>query len=252
MSLVYHILDKIPGIYQEEMQIEYEHLATDLLSSGRMRIDTDYYCNFLRFSDPTSGITLMMTKEELTDPKLIELTRKTIKNLYLQKNKNLTNDQITKIITELLNQTKTLLPVDFNIQMQLARILVQSAHPIVIKWLLLDRTQIFNALPYLYHFSTALIYPSIMEGFGIPVLEAMASGTAVITSNCSSLKEAGGEAAILINPNSASDIFNAMKKLNQDDLFRANCIEKGLLHANNFTNEKCAAQVMQVYQKMIL
>ncbi len=115
-----------------------------------------------------------------------------------------------------------------------------------------DRTQIFNALPYLYHFSTALIYPSIMEGFGIPVLEAMASGTAVITSNCSSLKEAGGEAAILINPNSASDIFNAMKKLNQDDLFRANCIEKGLLHANNFTNEKCAAQVMHVYQKMML
>ena len=145
MSLVYHILDKIPGIYQEEMQIEYENLAKDLLSSGRMRVDTDYYCNFSRFTDPSSGITLMMTKEELTNPKLLELSRKTIKNLYLQKNKNLTNDQITKIITELLNQTKKLLSVDFNIQMQLARILVQSAHPIVIKWLLLDRTQIFIA-----------------------------------------------------------------------------------------------------------
>ena len=143
MSLVYHILDKIPGIYQEEMQIEYENLAKDLLSSGRIRIDTDYYCNFARFTDPSSGITLMMTKEELTDPKLLELTRKTIKNLYLQKNKTLANDQITKIITELLNQTKKLLQVDFNTQMRLARILVQSAHPIVIKWLLLDRTQIF-------------------------------------------------------------------------------------------------------------
>ena len=143
MSLVYHILDKIPRIYQEEMQIEYENLAKDLLFSGRMRVDTDYYCNFSRFTDPSSGITLMMTKEELTDPKLLELTRKTIKNLYLQKNKTLNNDQITKIIKELLNQTKKLLPVDFNTQMQLARLFVQSAHPIVIKWLLLDRTQIF-------------------------------------------------------------------------------------------------------------
>lgn len=115
-----------------------------------------------------------------------------------------------------------------------------------------DRVQIFDALPFLYHFSTALIYPSIMEGFGIPVLEAMASGTAVITSNCSSLKEAGGDAAILIDPNNSNDIFNAMKKLNQEDVFRANCIEKGLLHANHFTNEKCAAQVMQVYHKMML
>jgi len=85
MSLVYHILDKIPGVHQEEMQIEYETLAKDLLSSGRMRVDTDYYCNFSRFTDPSSGITLMMTKEELTNPKLLELTRKTIKNLYLQK-----------------------------------------------------------------------------------------------------------------------------------------------------------------------
>lgn len=115
-----------------------------------------------------------------------------------------------------------------------------------------DSKQIFDALPFLYHFSKALIYPSIMEGFGIPVLEAMASGTAVITSNCSSLKEAGGDAAFLINPNEPNEIFNAMKKINEDDSIRRNCIEKGYLHANNFTNEKCAQQVMNVYKKLIL
>ena len=115
-----------------------------------------------------------------------------------------------------------------------------------------ESNQIVEALPFLYHFSTALIYPSIMEGFGIPVLEAMASGTAVITSNCSSLKEAGGDAAILINPKESNEIFNAMKQLKDDDSFRTNSIKKGIEHANHFTNEKCAQQVMNVYKKMIL
>ena len=143
MTSIYHILDKTPSIYEEDMQIEYENLAKKLVNSGRMRIDTDYYCNFSRFYDPSSGINIMMTKEELTDPNLLILTKQTIKNLYLQKNKNITNEQITKIITELLNQTKKLLAVNAETQIQLARIFVQSAHPIVIKWLLLDRTQVF-------------------------------------------------------------------------------------------------------------
>jgi alpha-1,3-rhamnosyl/mannosyltransferase len=80
----------------------------------------------------------------------------------------------------------------------------------------------------------------------------MASGTAVITSNCSSLKEAGGDAAILINPKESNEIFNAMKQLKDDDSFRTNSIKKGIEHANHFTNEKCAQQVMNVYKKMIL
>ena len=117
MSLIYHILDKVPSIYEEDMQIEYESLAKELVHSGRMRIDTDYYCNFSRYSDPASGVTLMMTKEELTDPELIPLTRQNIKNLYLQKNKNITEQQINKITGELVNQTRKLLPVDITTQM---------------------------------------------------------------------------------------------------------------------------------------
>lgn len=143
MSSIYHILDKIPPIGEKDMQIEYENLAKKLVQSGRMRIDTDYYCNFSRFSDPSSGITIMMTKEELTDINLLKLTRQTIKNIYLQKNKPITDEQTTKIINELLNQTKKLFTVPTQTQMRLARMLVQSAHPIVINWLLLDRTQIF-------------------------------------------------------------------------------------------------------------
>lgn len=50
MNSIYHILDKHPAIYQEDIQTEYEHLAQELVSSGRLRIDTDYYCNFIHFN----------------------------------------------------------------------------------------------------------------------------------------------------------------------------------------------------------
>ena len=82
MTSIYHILDKIPSIDEQDMQIEYENLAKKLVNSARMRIDTDYYCNFSRFSDPSSGITIMMTKEELTDINLLKKTRQVIKLNY--------------------------------------------------------------------------------------------------------------------------------------------------------------------------
>jgi len=106
MSSIYHILDKIPSIDEKDMQIEYEDLAKKLLDSGRMRIDTDYYCNFSRYSDPSCNITIMMTKEELIDQNLLKHTKETIKNLYSQKNKIITEQKIDNIIKELLNQTK--------------------------------------------------------------------------------------------------------------------------------------------------
>lgn len=143
MSSIYHILDKVPAIYEEDIQFEYEILAKELVASGRMRIDTDYYCNFSRFSDPSSGVSLMMTKEELTDPKLLEFTKKSIKNLYLQKNKTISDKKVSEVIKELTKETAKLLLVDEETKIRLARIFVQSAHPIVIRWLLLDRVQIF-------------------------------------------------------------------------------------------------------------
>ncbi len=143
MNSIYHILDKVPAIEEDEMQIEYEHLAKQLVVSGRLRIDTDYYSNFTHFSDPSYNISLMLTIEELTNPDLIKLTKKEIKNLYLIKNKQLSETQLSTIIKKLQKQIKKLLPVSDQLKMRLARILVQSAHPIVIRWLLLDRTQIF-------------------------------------------------------------------------------------------------------------
>ena len=76
--------------------------------------------------------------------------------------------------------------------------------------------------------SLALVFPSLFEGFGIPVIEAMASGTAVITSNTTSLPEVAGDAALLVNPYSVEEITAAMVKIYSSPALRQELAEKGL------------------------
>lgn len=140
MSSIYHILDKIPAIYLDEMQIEYEELAQKLIRSGKLRIDTDNHCNFARFSDPNFNISLMVSKEELTDPGLIPLTTQFFKAQY--KN-SVTDEKIAQIFKDLKQQIQKLQPVNKEVMEKLARLLVQAAHPIVIKWLLHDKVEVF-------------------------------------------------------------------------------------------------------------
>ena len=105
--------------------------------------------------------------------------------------------------------------------------------------------------PAIYQQALAMIYPSFFEGFGIPVLEALYSRLPVITSNLSCLPEAGGDAAYYINPNDAVEIAEAMKRIYHDESLTAGMKEKGWLHAQNFTPEKCAASVMDVYYELV-
>lgn len=105
--------------------------------------------------------------------------------------------------------------------------------------------------PAIYQLAIAMIYPSFFEGFGIPVLEALWSRLPVITSHVSCLPEAGGEGAYYVNPSSAADIAAGMKKIYSDKQLVATMIEKGLLHAQRFTPEKHAADVMKVYQAVL-
>jgi glycosyltransferase involved in cell wall biosynthesis len=105
--------------------------------------------------------------------------------------------------------------------------------------------------PAIYQQALAVVYPSIFEGFGIPVLEAMASKVPVITSNISCLPETGGDAAYYIDPYSPVDIANAMIQLQHDEQLRLQMIQKGWAHAQKFTPEACAANVMQVYLRAV-
>src|SRR5258705_890190 len=104
--------------------------------------------------------------------------------------------------------------------------------------------------PAIYQSAIAMIYPSFFEGVGIPVLEALWSRLPVITSNVSCLPEAGGDGAYYVNPNSAEEISEGMKTLFADGSFTDALKEKGWQHAQNFTQQKCAADVIKVYQSL--
>lgn len=95
----------------------------------------------------------------------------------------------------------------------------------------------------LYSGATAFVFPSIYEGFGIPVLEAMACGTPVITGNISSLPEVAGEAAILVDPTEVDAIGDALATLATDEGMRAQLIAAGKERAAMFTWERAATEL---------
>ncbi len=104
--------------------------------------------------------------------------------------------------------------------------------------------------PAIYQMASAMIYPSIFEGFGIPVLEAMCSRLPVITSNVSCLPETGGNAALYVNPADENEMAAAMQSVVNDTVLRTNMIQKGITQALNFTQQKCAEAVMNVYKSL--
>ena len=99
-------------------------------------------------------------------------------------------------------------------------------------------------LPKFYSNAMMFIYPSLYEGFGLPVLEAMKCGCPVITSNCSSLPEVIGDAGIQIDPNDDEALINAYEKMYYDKFYRELSIERGLIRAKNFSWEKCADSII--------
>ena len=93
----------------------------------------------------------------------------------------------------------------------------------------------------------ALVLPSLEEGFGLPALEAMACGTAVITSNAPSLVEITGEAALHVDANSIDAIADAMTGVMHDPTLRAAMIARGLDRAKTFTWRRCADLTREIY-----
>jgi len=99
-------------------------------------------------------------------------------------------------------------------------------------------------LPALYKSAEALLFPSLYEGFGIPILEAMASGCPVITSDRFATKEIGGNAAIFVNPESVEHIAEGIKTLINNPALRQRLINKGYERAQNFSWQKCAIETL--------
>jgi alpha-1,3-rhamnosyl/mannosyltransferase len=102
-------------------------------------------------------------------------------------------------------------------------------------------------LPALYAGARALALISIYEGFGLPVLEAMASGTPVLTSNVSSLPEVAGGAALLVDPDDLPAVSGQLERLLTDEPWRASAVAAGLQRARQFTWERCVQRTVEVY-----
>jgi glycosyltransferase involved in cell wall biosynthesis len=107
----------------------------------------------------------------------------------------------------------------------------------------------YAELPKVINQAIALVFPSLWEGFGLPVLEAMACGTPVITSNLSSLPEVAGDAAILVNPYEVAEITDAMHRVASDAGVRSQLRSAGLARASQFSWEKTGQQTAEVLQQ---
>jgi len=102
----------------------------------------------------------------------------------------------------------------------------------------------------LLHGSIALVFPTLYEGFGFPVIEAMHCGTPVIASTTSSLPELVGEAGLLVNPEDVNAITNAMTQYSTDDTLRQRMIEAGYQQAQQFTWDKTALDTLQIFNRI--
>ena len=102
-----------------------------------------------------------------------------------------------------------------------------------------------------YYGAKTFIYPSTFEGFGIPILEALFCKTPVITSRGGCFLESGGPYSIYIDPHDPSEIVDAVNRLNSDEIIRDNMIHEGLKHAQKFTDQNVASNMMRVYQSFL-
>ena len=106
-------------------------------------------------------------------------------------------------------------------------------------------------LPGLYSAADLFVFPSLYEGFGLPVLEAMACGTPVVCSDTSSLPEVAGEAALLASPTDVRALIVAMRRALTDESLRTEMRAKGLAQASQFTWERTAKETLAIYRQVL-
>ena len=102
----------------------------------------------------------------------------------------------------------------------------------------------------IYKLAQIFVFPSLYEGFGMPILEAMASKTPVITSNISSMPEVAGNAGMLVDPFNENEIFEAYKKILSDDELKKEMVQKGLEQAKKFEWKKSVEMLEKIYEEI--
>ncbi len=132
----------------------------------------------------------------------------------------------------------------------LDRILAEIGRPEIKERILLTGYIMNTDLPAIYSLCELFLYPSLRESFGIPILEAMASGAPVIASTTSSMPEIAGNAALLVNPYRTEEITAAMHAISRSDLLKDSLVIKGIDQAAKFSWKTAALQVRKIYEEI--
>ena len=128
-----------------------------------------------------------------------------------------------------------------------------SSHRLDNRFIWMENLSDNQLLKALYTCAHLFLYPSFYEGFGLPVVEAQLSGCPVLTSQVSSLPEAGGDAALLVNPRSPDDIRSGIERFFSDSNLRQDMVQQGRHHAETMFNPvELARQMMSLYQKLAI
>lgn len=161
---------------------------------------------------------------------------------------------VLKALSLFLNSSDEKIPLvmlDFD-RTELSKIINEIGDPKLQDYIKLTGYVPNSELPALYALSTIFLYPSLRESFGIPMLEAMACGIPVITSNTSSMPEVGGNAALFIDPFKPEEITAAIKKLLSDPSLCETLIRNGFDNAQRFSWNIMAENVLNLYQEIEL
>ena len=144
---------------------------------------------------------------------------------------------------------KKLVMLDYD-RAELEKLLDEISDKTLIDKIILTGYVTNTDLPAIYSQCEVFLYPSLRESFGIPMLEAMACGVPVITSNTSSMPEIAGDAALIIDPFKPEEIMTAMIRLSDDMNLRTQLIEKGFKQSARFSWKSMAQNVLEIYREI--
>jgi len=147
------------------------------------------------------------------------------------------------------NPEYKLVMLDYDLN-ELNSLLNEIGNPSLINSIVLTGYVVNTDLPAIYSQCKVFLYPSLRESFGIPMLEAMACGVPVITSNTSSMPEVAGDAAFIIDPYKPDEITAALQTLITDENLRTTLINKGIARAKEFTWKAMAKSVLSIYKEI--
>ena len=131
---------------------------------------------------------------------------------------------------------------------QVNKILAELKQPQLIDRFVFPGYVPHSQIPLMYHAATLFLYPSLRESFGLPILEAMACGTPVITSGTSSMPEIAGDAALLVDPFNYKAISGALQTMLSDEVLRKAYQEKGMQRVRSFTWKAAAEKLLSIYR----